>query len=42
VPIADIQHEASMGAEPVADAYLGQNLRRVSLATRIAGRSEIG
>ena len=33
VPIADIQHEASMGAEPVADAYLGQNLRRVSLAS---------
>ena len=23
VPIADIQHEASIGAEPVADAYLG-------------------
>ena len=30
VPIADIQHEASIGAEPVADACLGQNVEGVS------------
>ena len=33
VPIADIQHEASIGrAEPVADACLGQNVLRACLA----------
>ena len=33
VPIADIQHEASIGrAKPVADACLGQNVLRACLA----------
>jgi hypothetical protein len=29
VPIADIQHKASIGAEPVADACLGQKVEGV-------------
>ena len=33
VPIADIQHEASIGrAKPVADACLGQNVLRACVA----------